>query len=267
MPGNAAPLDCRRLWGFTAGHGGISSAEAGGNIRQKQIQGLGPARRSWTQEWPTARLSSPRKDASGVETGRPMEREWKRSSVGTGWPRVSQAAAGHTPPQQPPPVPSPPEIDPDAFGSDDEDGLRMLAALGAMTSLEPDYSSDSADEFSGEASVTIIEATAMPAPAGPFGVAQRRQHLLKPSLHPDGYSPLANEPAEPEFAVGTDESCATALMREEATVEIIYPDQAVQRSVGATPTRAEKPASLQERITAVAGRSAGSRFIRALSGK
>ena len=35
----------------------------------------------------------------------------------------------------------------------DEDGLRMLAALETLTSLEPDYS----DDITAEASVTIIE--------------------------------------------------------------------------------------------------------------
>ena len=32
--------------------------------------------------------------------------------------------------------------DPNGFGAADEDGLRMLAALETLTSLEPDYSDD-----------------------------------------------------------------------------------------------------------------------------
>ncbi len=54
---------------------------------------------------------------------------------------------------EPPPLP-PPVDDADGFGSADEDGLRMLAALETLTSLEPDYS----DDLTAEASVTIIEA-------------------------------------------------------------------------------------------------------------
>ncbi|MDH4983615.1 hypothetical protein [Hyphomicrobium sp. D-2] len=202
-----------------------------------------------------------------MDTGKPMEREWKRSGEGIGWPAARQSAAGNALPQQPPPVPSPVEFDPDGFGSDDEDGLRMLAALGAMTSLEPDYSSESGDDFSGEASVTIIEATVMPAPARPFGVAQREGQPLAPISAQDGYPPIVAQLAEPDFVADSDESGVLSAMREEAEVEIIYPDQAVLDPLGATPTRAEKPASLPERIAAVAGRSAGSRFIKALSGK
>lgn len=196
-----------------------------------------------------------------------MEREWKRDAEGAGWPEARQSAAGYAAPQQPPPVPSPVEFDPDGFGSDDEDGLRMLAALGAMTSLEPDYSSESADDFSGEASVTIIEATVMPAPARPFGAAQRERQPSASLSVRDGYPPMVVEPAEPDAVADSDEIGVLSALREEAEVEIIYPDQAVPELLGATPTRAEKPASLSERIAAVAGRSAGSRFIKALSGK
>ncbi len=55
---------------------------------------------------------------------------------------------------QPPPLPEPPPAPPRyAFGQAEEDGLRMLAALETMDSLEPDFCGDLVTE----ASVTIIE--------------------------------------------------------------------------------------------------------------
>jgi hypothetical protein len=56
---------------------------------------------------------------------------------------------------QPPPVPEPPTPEPPhlKFGAAAEDGLRMLAALETMDSLEPDFCGDEVTE----ASVTIIE--------------------------------------------------------------------------------------------------------------
>jgi hypothetical protein len=54
----------------------------------------------------------------------------------------------------PPPVPVRGLDDGDGFGNAAEDGLRMLAALETLTSLEPDFCDDIATE---EASVTIIE--------------------------------------------------------------------------------------------------------------
>ena len=56
---------------------------------------------------------------------------------------------------EPPPLPAAaPEIDDgDRFGDAPEDGLRMLAALETLTSLEPDF----CDDLTAEASVTIIE--------------------------------------------------------------------------------------------------------------
>ncbi len=55
---------------------------------------------------------------------------------------------------EPPPVPEPPTPDPRhlIFGAAEEDGLRMLAALETMDSLEPDFCGDEVTE----ASVTII---------------------------------------------------------------------------------------------------------------
>jgi hypothetical protein len=56
---------------------------------------------------------------------------------------------------EPPPLPEPPPSEPPrfAFGEAEEDGLRMLAALETMDSLEPDFCGDLVTE----ASVTIIE--------------------------------------------------------------------------------------------------------------
>lgn len=64
-------------------------------------------------------------------------------------PRLRPAAV------EPPPLPAPaPEIEVgDRFGDAPEDGLRMLAALETLTSLEPDF----CDDLAAEASVTIIE--------------------------------------------------------------------------------------------------------------
>jgi hypothetical protein len=56
----------------------------------------------------------------------------------------------------PPPVPVREVDEGDGFGNAPEDGLRMLAALETLTSLEPDF----CDDIAAEASVTIIECAA-----------------------------------------------------------------------------------------------------------
>jgi hypothetical protein len=60
---------------------------------------------------------------------------------------------------QPPPLPEPPEAPRFAFGNAEEDGLRILAALETMQSLEPDFCGDLVTE----ASVTIVERAEMTA--------------------------------------------------------------------------------------------------------
>jgi hypothetical protein len=60
---------------------------------------------------------------------------------------------------QPPPLPELPEAPRLAFGNAEEDGLRILAALETMESLEPDFCGDLVTE----ASVTIIERAEMTA--------------------------------------------------------------------------------------------------------
>src|SRR5471032_3173891 len=68
-------------------------------------------------------------------------------------PRKSKLRA---PAQRPPRLPKPGEdYLLDEFGSAAEDGLRMLAALETMPSLEPDFG----DDPSAEAAVTIVEQT------------------------------------------------------------------------------------------------------------
>lgn len=60
------------------------------------------------------------------------------------------------PPAMPAPIAPDAGDDPGRFGEAAEDGLRMLAALERMPSLEPDY----CDDLTAEASVTIIETAA-----------------------------------------------------------------------------------------------------------
>lgn len=60
--------------------------------------------------------------------------------------------------EEPPPLPAlAREDDPQVFGREAEDGLRVLAALETISSLEPDFADDLIGD---EASVTIIEEAA-----------------------------------------------------------------------------------------------------------
>jgi hypothetical protein len=75
-------------------------------------------------------------------------------------PRLKGQAALEPAPE-PAPEPSPARAsaeieEPALFGEAEEDGLRMLAALETMESLEPDF----CDDLAGEAAVTIIERAA-----------------------------------------------------------------------------------------------------------
>jgi hypothetical protein len=154
---------------------------------------------------------------------------------------------------EPPPLPPLPVDDADGFGSADEDGLRMLAALETLTSLEPDYS----DDLNAEASVTIIEA------AGYDVVAEA----------------LARDPADGRslraLLQGRDEPPRLLLNGydtfggpgEEATVEIVHVVHDFEAPETTIRKPAANPASLAERIAAVTGRgAAGGRFFKALSG-
>lgn len=150
---------------------------------------------------------------------------------------------------EPPPLPAGADLG-DGFGAADEDGLRMLAALETLSSLEPDYSDDLTAE---EASVTIIEAFDHGTVAEALGTGDsrlpytaRRADEGAPALLLNGY--------ETFMGVG-----------EEASVEIVE----VGPSFAAEPTDQPPPthagASLAERL-ATTGRWPRGRFFKALSG-
>lgn len=145
----------------------------------------------------------------------------------------------HRFPSRPPPLPEPHAgFEDDVFGQADEDGLRMLAALETLTSLEPDFS----DDLTAEASVTIVESGfdhASPeewnAGRAPRQGDWHEQVQSEPGLLLNGY--------ETFLALG-----------EEATVEIVEVDHPLP---GADPTAEllqPRPASLAERIAVAAAK-------------
>lgn len=154
------------------------------------------------------------------------------------------------PPPLPPPLPAPDE----AFGAADEDGLRMLAALGTLTSLEPDYS----DDVAAEASVTIIEAVdsdaVIEALADPVPLTAR--HFERRGLPQDDPVLLLNGY---ETFLGPGDEAFVEIV--EAPPELADDDEEDERP--ARP-RGGQPASLAERLAAATGR--GGRFFKALSG-
>ena len=111
---------------------------------------------------------------------------------------------------EPPPVPLPL----DGFGNAAEDGLRMLAALETLPSLEPDFGDDLADE----ATVTIIDRRSDPvADPAPARAARAPARSLRSRLEDVGGAP----------AVGADETAGFPVTAEEAAVEIVdVPDRA-----------------------------------------
>jgi hypothetical protein len=139
----------------------------------------------------------------------------------------------------------------DAFGTADEDGLRMLAALETLSSLEPDYS----DDLTAEASVTIIESFGDDVVAEAL-TADMPNRPLRALLHEDKGPELLLNGYETFLGAG-----------DEATVEIVEVGAAFAEDTAGTEQPATQPTSLAERIAAVAGRgAAGSRFFKALSG-
>src|SRR5438046_1738824 len=81
-----------------------------------------------------------------------------------------QGAAGPRPPR----LPGPGEDRQfDEFGTAAEDGLRMLAALETMPSLEPDFGED----LTAEAAVTIVEQTGAGARAASDADAALAKHV------------------------------------------------------------------------------------------
>ena len=152
---------------------------------------------------------------------------------------------------EPPPLPPPAERHSDGFGTADEDGLRMLAALETLSSLEPDYS----DDLASEASVTIIESFGDDVVAEAL-TADMPNRPLRSLLHEDKGPELLLNGYETFLGAG-----------DEATVEIVEIGAAFAEDAAGTEQPAPQPASLAERIAAVAGRgAAGSRFFKALSG-
>jgi hypothetical protein len=105
---------------------------------------------------------------------------------------------------EPPPVPPPS----DGFGTAAEDGLRMLAALEAQPSLEPDFG----DDLAAEATVTIIDRrpdpVGAPAPARAVRIPTRS---LRSRLEDVGGPP----------ALGVDDRADVPVSAEEAAVDIV----------------------------------------------
>jgi hypothetical protein len=107
---------------------------------------------------------------------------------------------------EPPPVPLPP----DGFGSAAEDGLRMLAALETLPSLEPDFG----DDLAAEATVTIIEHRPDPlaaSRASPGRTTRAPARSLRSRLEDIGGA----------SAAGADDRVGVRVTDEEAAVEIV----------------------------------------------
>lgn len=149
---------------------------------------------------------------------------------------------------QPPPIP---QTRPEAvFGASQEDGLRMLAALQTLTSLEPDYS----DDLAAEASVTIIETAGSFASGDPVAGKATGPRPLRRQIDENGEPQLLLNGYETFLGPG-----------DEAIVEIVE----ISRPQEEPQTVSEQPcptqsASLVERLSNATGR--GSRFFKALSG-
>jgi hypothetical protein len=109
---------------------------------------------------------------------------------------------------EPPPVPEPL----DGFGNAAEDGLRMLAALETLPSLEPDFG----DDLAAEATVTIIERRPDPV-AGSAPTAVRAARFPARSLR----SRLEDVGATHE--AGAVETVGVPVTDEEAAVDIVAP--------------------------------------------
>lgn len=153
----------------------------------------------------------------------------------------------------PPPLPATPAEDADGFGHADEYGLRMLAALETLTSLEPDYS----DDLAAEASVTIIESAGYNAVAEALAGDAGDTRSLRARLHAFDDAPDIALNDYDTFG-GTGDEASVEI------VEVVHSFDAPEPTGATQPTH---PTSLAERIAAATGRgAAGSRFFRALSG-
>jgi hypothetical protein len=145
---------------------------------------------------------------------------------------------------EPPPVPEPLEVSRSGFGEAEEDGLRMLAALETMESLEPDFCGDIVTE----ASVTIIERAEM---------AAEPEEEAEP---PPGGSLRARLSAIGEAPdIDPDEHAAYLGDVEEAVVEIVE----VVPALAAIPVAVAPPAPLPARPNTA---RQAHRFFKALTG-
>jgi hypothetical protein len=155
--------------------------------------------------------------------------------------------------EDPPPLPPHRADDGEGFGNADEDGLRMLAALETLTSLEPDYT----DDLNAEASVTIIESAGYDVVAEALARDADEGRSLR--------SLLQSRDEAPRLLLNGYESFNGA--GEEATVEIVEAPHAFDAPEVPGKLHRLNPTSLAERIAVATGRGAvGSRFFKALSG-
>jgi len=165
----------------------------------------------------------------------------------------TRAAKLRSPDNAPPPLPAATAADGKGFGSEAEDGLRMLAALETLTSLEPDYS----DDLAYEASVTIIDAAGHDLVAAAF------------SAEPDNYRArrrlLESQAASPEPSLLLNGYETFLGPGDEAIVEIVEPAAEIgDPDTAPVKSNSAQPASLTERLAAATG--SGARFLKALSG-
>ncbi len=137
-----------------------------------------------------------------------------------------------------PASPKPGVNDPALFGEAAEDGLRMLAALETIPSLEPDF----CDDLAAEASVTIIE-RAMPFDLEPPPLAPENARTPSTAARPA-------DAGEPPHVVA-EEYAAYHGPVDEAVVEIFE---------GPPPEPAQSGSRRKK------GRPAGHRFFKALTG-
>lgn len=155
------------------------------------------------------------------------------------------------PTDEPPPLPAAADETTDGFGAADEDGLRMLAALETLSSLEPDYAVDLAIE---EASVTIIESFGYDAVAEALGTGDPSERYGRGQADACGAPALLLNGYETFTGFG-----------EEASVEIVEIGPTFEEEAARRVRPAEQPASLTERL-AKTGRVPRGRFFKALSG-
>jgi len=183
------------------------------------------------------------RDQAGMQDDKARGGRGARQAAGGGYeptrkPRLRPAAA------EPPPLPAAaPEVDDgDRFGDAPEDGLRMLAALETLTSLEPDF----CDDLTAEASVTIIERAGhdpdeMEAPGADTRSLRERLHDVVGDYQDEG-----------------DDTGPYRTLADEAVVEIVV----IGDVVADVAEPAEEPPVVGERRR---GRTT-SRFFKALSG-